>query len=267
MRNNLNLNINIIDINEHKIELPTSKLFREIENKKKLSFILQNTDITQSIIIKAQKLSNKNPYHNFGHQLGVTESAILIAKAQGLPKKDINLLSLVGLFHDASHTGICRLNDEEIAYEDMMKLISNEEIKQLGCTKNDIKRLILSTKFSSRGQSDGILEKIIQDSDLGSIGYGPYYMLYSTMGIVDEYKFSILDYVNQEKQFISYLENINSKIFLSDGANQVFMDPRESLKQISQWPQEVIDYAYSKKYEDISFADFKKNIDSIINRN
>ena len=54
------------------------KLSREAENKKKLAFILQNSDIPQSIILKAQQLSNKNPYHNFGHQLGVAESAIRI---------------------------------------------------------------------------------------------------------------------------------------------------------------------------------------------
>jgi hypothetical protein len=43
------------------------------------------------------------------------------------------------------------------------------------------------------------------------------------------------------------------------------MDPRESLKLISQRPQVVIGYAYSKKYEDISFTDFKDTIDYIIN--
>lgn len=58
------------------------KLSREMENKKKLEFILQNTDISQAIVIKAQALSHKNPYHNFGHQLGVAESAIRIALAQ-----------------------------------------------------------------------------------------------------------------------------------------------------------------------------------------
>ena len=58
------------------------KLSREMENKKKLEFILQNSDISQAIVVKAQHLSHKNPYHNFGHQLGVAESAIRIALAQ-----------------------------------------------------------------------------------------------------------------------------------------------------------------------------------------
>jgi len=55
--------------NKNQIEFLSSKLFREGENKKKLAFILQNTDISETVIIEAQKISNNNPYHNFGHQL------------------------------------------------------------------------------------------------------------------------------------------------------------------------------------------------------
>jgi len=252
--------INHIDISDLDI-----KLFREIENKKKLLFILNNTDISESIIIKSQKLSNKNPYHNFWHQLWTTESAIRIAQAQWLSRKDINLLALVWLFHDASHEWITRVNDEEIAHEKMMELLSDEEIHQLWCVKEDIKKLILATKFSFRGKFDWILEKIIQDADLWWIWYGPYYMLYSTMWIIEEEWFSISDYINKEKEFISYLEEIDINIFLSDWARKIFIDPRESLKKISQWPQKVIDYAYNQRYQNISFDEFKKNIDYLIN--
>jgi len=171
------------------------KLFRESENKKKLSFILKNSDITHSIIVKSQKLSNKNSYHNFWHQLGTAESAIRIAQAQWLSRTDINLLVLVALFHDASHSWVAHPDDEEKAYEDTMNILTSEELELLWCRVEDIKKLILATKFSLRWTCKGMLEKIIQDADLWSLGYGPYYMLYSTIGLMDELHGSIEEYV------------------------------------------------------------------------
>lgn len=190
----------------------------------------------------------------------VAESAIRIAQAEWLSRKDINLLVLVSLFHDASHIWSTRLDDEKISYKNMIGLILDEEIKQLWCKKEDIEKLILATKFSLRGNIDWILEKIIQDADLWWIWYGPYYMLYSTMWIIEEKWILISDYINKEKEFISCLEKIDPKIFLSDWARKIFIDPRESLKQISQWHQGVIDYAYNNRDKDISFDDFQKNI-------
>ena len=252
--------------NQNQIEFPGSNLFRELENKKKSVFILQNTDIPQSLIIKAQKLSHNNPYHNFGHQLGVAESAIRIAHAERLSQQEINLLAVVGLFHDAWHTGIPKPDDEEIAYEQMMKVVSDEELTNLWCTKDDIYKLIIATKFSLRGKCDWVLEKIIQDADMWCIAYGPYYMLYSTMWVVDEEHFSIDMYMEEEAKFVACLEQIDPQIYLSDWARQIFSDPRESLQQIIDWPEEVRIYAYSQRQEDISFEDFSKNISELIYR-
>jgi len=40
-------------------------------------------------------------------------------------------LALVGLFHDACHTGISKPDDEEIAYQNMMNIVSEEELVNL----------------------------------------------------------------------------------------------------------------------------------------
>ncbi len=265
MKENIN---KYLDAHVHisKIDLPDSNLFRELENKKKLVFILQNTDIWQSILIKAQSLSNKNGYHNFGHELWVAESAIRIARAMWLSKDEINLLALVGLFHDAWHTGVAKSDDEEVAYQKTMEVVSEEELSNLWCTQDDVYKLIIATKFSLRGKCDWILEKIIQDADMWCIGYGPYYMLYSTMWLVDEEYASINNYLEDEAKFFAYLAKIDPQIYLSDWARQIFSDPRESLKQIAEWPQEVITYAYTQRYQDISFEDFSRNISEIIYR-
>jgi len=252
--------------NKNQIEFLSSKLFREGENKKKLAFILQNTDISETVIIEAQKISNNNPYHNFGHQLWVAESAIRIAHAMWLSKQESNLLALVGLFHDACHTGISKPDDEEIAYQNMMNIVSEEELVNLWCTKDDVYKLIIATKFSLRGKCTWVLEKIIQDADMWCIGYGPYYILYSTMWLVDEEHSSIDNYIKEEANFFSCLEKIDPQIYLSDGAKMIFSDPRESLKQIAEWPQEVITYAYTQRYQDISFEDFSRSIADIIYR-
>jgi hypothetical protein len=153
MKENINKYLDA-PVHRSKINLLDSNIFRELENKKKLVFILQNTDIWQSVIIKAQSLSNKNGYHNFGHELWVAESAIRIARAMWLSKETVNLLALVGLFHDAWHTGISKPDDEEIAYEQMMNMVTEEELANLWCTKDDVYKLIIATKFSLRGKCE-----------------------------------------------------------------------------------------------------------------
>lgn len=251
---------------KNQINTLSPKLFREIENKKKLDFVIQNSDINQKIIIKAQKLSNLNGYHNFGNQLWTAESAIRIALVEWLTRKEINLLALVWLFHDAWHWWITTPYDEEKSYELTINSLSEDKLKTLWCTATEIQNLILATKFSLHWKLDWKLEKIIQDADLWCIWYGPYYTLYSTMWLMDEEKISIDDYINEEYKFINHLQKINPDIYLSDWARKIFINPKDSLDIIAKRPKEALLYAYNQRYQDVSFENFSKNIDEIINR-
>lgn len=255
---------NIIREGEEYTDFLNPKLFREIENKKKVAFILANSDINQSIIIKSERLSNKNFYHNFWHQLWTAESAIRIANAQWLSRKEINTLALVWLFHDAWHGWIENPNDEEMAYIEMENRITDDEMKKLWCTRTDIKRLILATKFSLRGQSDDVLERIIQDADLGAMWYGPHYMLYAAMWLMDELNIDIDKYIHKEKEFIDFLETIHPGIYLSDWAKKIFTNPRDNINIIAQRPEDALLYAYNQRYQNITFEFFSKNINQII---
>lgn len=255
-----------IDINKESFDIFNPKLFREAENRKKLDFITKNSDISQNIIVKAQKLSNLNGYHNFRHQLWTAESAIRIALAEWLNRKEINLLALVGLFHDAWHWWITTPYDEENSYALTINSLNKEELKTLWCTTEEIKNLILATKFSLHWKLNWKREKIIQDADLWCIWYGPYYKLYSTMWLMDEEKISIDNYMSEEYKFINHLQKINPDIYLSDWAKKIFINPKNSLDIISKRPKKTLIYAYNHRYQEISFEEFSQNIDEIINK-
>ena len=193
------------------------KLFREKENKKKIQFICQNSNIPQSIIIKAHALSNKNWYHNFWHQLWVAESVIRIAQATWLSNTDINLLAFASLFHDSSHIWINRWNDEEIAYNDMINVVSWDELEALQISHDKLKELILYTDFKLRWTNGSIMIQIIQDADLWGIWYGPLYVILDNVidGWITNSRVSI--YTSTREIYISFRRNlaINLPIKLS----------------------------------------------------
>lgn len=57
-------------------------------------------------------------------------------------------------------------DDEENACKLVRNALNKEELSSLGCSQQDIERLILATKFSQRGICNDVLEQIIQDADL-----------------------------------------------------------------------------------------------------
>ncbi len=254
------------------------KYFRIRANEEKIKFILEHTDISIDIINKAQKSAIPNPYHGFGHALGVTESGILIAEACGCNREEINTIALALLFHDADHRGVHRPNDEERAATRMMSALSKEDFKICGVptriAQQRIRDLILSTKFSAHGKSSDLWVCIVQDADIASIGKGPEYWLWATMGLVDEFNrerngslLTPFGFIHSEQlKFLKTLEkaSITGEVFLTSGARKIFQDPFESLKTIMSWPERVIDWAYSVRFEDITFEEFKQNLHKII---
>lgn len=240
-----------------------TKLFREGENKKKLLFILENTDISEDIVIVAQKLSNNNPYHNFGHHLGVAETAIMLAQAAECTRKQINLLALCGLFHDAGHTGIHDPQAEEYAYQLTRENFDDTMRDKLWCTPEQLHTLIIATKLEQRGKVNDILAQIIQDADIGAISRWPHYFLYATMGIVEEEKIDINDYIDKEQAFIDKLKQVNPDIFVSDIGQKILTNPQQSLDTIKKRGHWVIQEAYKIRKNDINFDEFCVHIEKI----
>ncbi|QQR76928.1 HD domain-containing protein [Candidatus Nomurabacteria bacterium] len=253
------------------------KYFRIRANEEKIKFIIEKTDISAEIILKAQKVAVQNPYHGFGHELGVTESGIMIAEACGCNRYDINTIALALLFHDADHRGIHNPEDEERAAIAMMSSLSKKDLKICGVSpilaQQRIRDFILSTRFSVHGKSGDLGVCIVQDADIASIGRGPEYWLWATMGLVDEFNnqhekpITPFNFIHTEQvKFLEVLESssINGEIFLTSGARKIFYDPYESLEIMLSWPEEAIDWAYSVRFEDLTFEEFQEGLNKII---
>ncbi len=250
------------------------KYFRIRANEEKIKFILEHTDITIEIITKARKAANHNPYHGFGHALGVTESGIMIAEACGCSREEINTIALALLFHDADHRGVHRPDDEERAASAMMSSLSKTDLKICGVpfriALQRIRDLILSTRFSVHGKSGNLWVCIVQDADIASIGKGPEYWLWATMGLLDEFNqerkgpsLTPFEFVQTEQiKFLQVLEksSITGEIFLTSGARKIFYDPYESLEIMMSWPERAIDWAYSVRRDDITVEEFKEEL-------
>ena len=216
-----------------------------------------------------------NPYHNFGHALGVSETAITIAQAQNCSRREITIVALVGLKHDIFHQGIVALNDELIAAIKTNAKLTDNDIVQCGLTVADrpvIRDLIVSTTFTMHGKVRDSLAEIIQDADISYMGKGPYMYLYACMGLVDEFgkqSGTVIDPIvfirEKQKPFIHYVVSLSPNkdtFFLSPGARKILHDPMEAVDVLLSWNDRVFRLAYDLYKVDISFDQFITIIDN-----
>ena len=238
-------------------------LFRNKENLKKLNYIKENSDITDDIILIAKNLSVNNWYHNFWHEIWVAETVIKLCKEENIDKKTLNLLVLAALFHDSWYTKQYEIDLEKLACNLCNTYIPNNVFKQLNVTREDLNNLILMTKISNRSINNQEFIKILQDSDLWWLWYGPYYILYSCMWMIDEWIISLDNFIEDEKKFIKN-NRINWQFFLSKAWNDKLKDPMESINIIEWRPKSAIKTAYQLRNKDITFDEFKKEIDTIL---
>jgi len=239
------------------------KLFRKKENHKKVQFILEKTDITKEIIFLANEISNLNPYHNFGHQLGVAETAIIIGETEGCSRKEVNLLALCGLFHDAKHLGKYIENAEENSYITAIETLPEHVFQKLQISKSEFFELIMATKIKKHGKLQNKLAKIIQDADLWWLARWPEYLLYTSMWILDEENINKETFLQIQEEFINKIQQESKSFFVSEWAKEVFIEPKEGLKILQYRPKEKIEKAYELRKQDISFEEFCKKLNDI----
>lgn len=248
------------NVKNHLNENLDLKLFRDKENRQKLNYIKQHTDLSDEIFYLAKDLSNHNPYHNFWHQIWVAENAIKLGLASNLNKKDLNLIWFIGLFHDAGYFINHADQDMEIlAVKTILKKVPKKFLTHLNINQQQIEYYIMNTKLSAHWKSDDNIVKIIQDADLAWLGYWPYYLLYSTMGLIDELCIPLESFLEFEQNFI-HSHCINDSFYQSEAAKRMFSNPQSSLNILKSWPKEVIALAYQLRQENITFSEFQDKI-------
>lgn len=258
-------------------KLITEKLFRVRENIKKLEFIIQNSDISFEIIQKAAIVSQRNPYHNFGHELGATEQAIKIAIAENRSEQEINLIALAMLFHDADHRGIVKLYDEMNAVDLASRVLTATDTIIAGADHNKVMQgmrdLILSTIFpGTRGKNNDPIVKIIQDADLAHFGHGTIYWAWASMGLIDEFNLNLevpltpqVFIRETQEKFINFLATLSGdgEVYLSSGARKIFRNPLKDVVEFKTWSDQAINYAYMVRREDVTLEEFEKETISL----
>lgn len=248
-------------------------LFRKQENWKHAQFILETTGIKLGTMRKAAAMSHLNEFHNFGHALGSAATGIRIAIAQGLPQQDVSLIALALLFHDALHGGVVDPNDEIHAFDALKQVVSPAEINSL-CNLSNSKflvfmhRLILATKFSEHGKTNDIHERIMQDADLGHLGYGPVYWLWASMGLIAEFNrqratpLTPFEFIrNVQPAFVkSVVSHGKGNFYLTEGARIILQDPTKHVDTLVGYNDAQIQFAYRVRHDDITLDQFKAKI-------
>lgn len=252
--------------------------FRRCENMGIIEFISKKTDVPIEIIVLAINNMHENDFHNIDHMLSATRAAIEIAIAEKRNREQINLLTLIMLFHDAHHTGIATSTDEMIAAMTALEVIPKDVLEI--CRENNFQNLanmlrdgIVASCFSMRGKISDPFLQIVQDADIHACAVGANYWMYSCSGLgmemakqmnrpalnnpVDFWKGNVN---NSQDDFVLFLESITKKsnILLSYGAKELWLGiARDNLNEIKSWSDEKIFKAFNLRKDDITFEEFK----------
>lgn len=262
----LNTNTKTVQVLKDEI---LEKVFRKTENRKKIDFILKNTDVLINTIHKLSKINFLNPYHNFGHALGVAEYCIKLAIFANLRRNEINMLCIAALAHDSGHLGVKVDNEEKKSIKLALEKLDDVDIECTGLSfyyfKEIFKDEIKATKFSNRKKVNNVYLNIIQDADLAHIGQGVYYWAWASMGLIEEFrkepghsKMSPVYFIKVlQNNFIEYLNETEPGIWVSDPAKKLFKNPLDDVTKFKNWSNLAIKWAYDNRKKDITLAEFE----------
>lgn len=110
-------------------------------------------------------------YHSIEHTIDVLDSAITIAKMEGISKYELDLVKTGALYHDAG------IMETYIGHEEASVKIINDVLPKFNYTKEEIDTLssiILTTKLPQHASS--FLEQIVCDADLDYLGRDDFLM-------------------------------------------------------------------------------------------
>ena len=122
--------------------------------------------VKQLVLEKLSSQLNKDlTYHCVEHTLDVMESAVRLAKMEGVNGHDLQLIKTAALMHDLGFI------ESYQGHEEISMRMAGEMLPQYGYSEADIEKIqgmIKSTKIPQRPTN--ILEEIIADADLDYLG-------------------------------------------------------------------------------------------------
>lgn len=134
-------------------------------------------DAESAIRLKLEKeLPGDLTYHGFHHTEDVLKAGLLIAKTEGITKKETQLLRIAILLHDSGFMYTYK------GHEDMGCRIARELLPPFHFTKAEIDLIcgmIMATKIPQT--PDTLLERIICDADLDYLGRDDVFQIADTL--------------------------------------------------------------------------------------
>jgi len=225
--------------------------------------------IDRTVFELAKELAPQDPYHNFGHELQVANTVIDLWEIQNKnkTKKDLQglkLLVIAAIFHDAWYrmdekkTKLWELKTCDILQE----FLKDQTLQELGIKRKQLNSLILNTKLESHKTTVDELSQILQDADFGCFWYGPEYLLYTVMNLIDEGEITLDHFIDNERNFL--IKFLNRKVFVSKAGQAFFDNPFASIKTIESRWQDVINEAYRLREEKLTYSEFVEKLHAFI---
>ena len=168
-------------------------------------------------------------YHNVNHTLDVVRACNRLAEMEGVAEADRRLLTLAAYFHDTGLTSISSTDVESFhagraVHEEKAVQIARDFLSTCDFTEEElatILRLIMATKWGHTPAD--LLEQIISDADMSSLGGEPERFLRSSNALREELRaFGIeseeLEWYQSQKELLeSYSYHTPSARSLFDG--------------------------------------------------
>lgn len=116
-------------------------------------------------------LSADLSYHNYAHTLDVLEQALTLARRENCSDRDVHLLSIAAIYHDAGFLIRNQANEPVGAQMAVMAMRRRGGYSDLECS--EVSQMILDTTLLMTGepqQSNAPLSPYLLDADLSNLG-------------------------------------------------------------------------------------------------
>ena len=186
-----------------------------------------------AIDLLRQKLFPALTYHDVRHTLDVVQACEQLAEAEGVDEESRRLLLMAAYFHDTGLTAIASTDQEAFnaaraVHEARGAEIAREVLPQFGFQAQEleiISRLILATKWNHAPQD--VLEKIISDADISSIGRESDYFIGTSYALRTELSaFGFEDVEIEKEWFENQKEFVGTYDFHTASAHRLFDENR-----------------------------------------
>ncbi len=166
-------------------------------------------------------------YHNMDHTLAVVSACTRLAELEGINEENQRLLLLAAYFHDTGLTTISSTdrdtyNAGRAVHEQKAVQIARDTLSTFGLKAEEIEtvsRLILATKWGHIPID--LLEQIIADADMSSVGQPPNSFLQSNKALLEELRSFGLK-IQDEEWYENQSEWIKTCVYHTPSARTLF---------------------------------------------